>query len=356
IVVTAKTRLANKVFMHLMVTNICVFFAYSAMDTAEDFGESSKDSEENSTETSETTEAKCRSIKTIFDQASPYLYPFVLEYSVIGATLMYIIFTSIGAPAENSSEDHEGRRAMKTSFKHSWQRPSSIGALLGVSVAMVTFAVLVYFLISLDNGENSESENSELAYTLYLCLEIFLLLVNSITVLVALRYMRNAVYLGMETDTVDDNLLFMATFGAYLQYTFIAMPNIWYISQGHPDHLNAILALLLVVLGLIQATLQTAFLADNDRRDPEVIPSGRSVVHAKGRGLLVFLIICNLSLWLCSTFGLKKAEEHILFHSFYGELPWKIVHNLTAPIIIFFRIHSAAVMSVCWTKAHEKQD
>lgn len=72
--------------------------------------------------------------------------------------------------------------------------------------------------------------------------------------------------------------------------------------------------------------------------------------------MITFLLIINLSMWVIYTFALKQAENSDIFIVYYSGLAWKIISNLSLPLIIFFRFHSTVCLADIWTNAYRMHE
>jgi hypothetical protein len=96
---------------------------------------------------------------TIVQYATPYLYPFIIEYSLIGAVVIYVMWKHIGRYPKNSDEDLEHRlevmlsRRAQALAQAKGGRVDCVGAskglffgllmLVGLVVSLILFFVLV---------------------------------------------------------------------------------------------------------------------------------------------------------------------------------------------------------------------
>ncbi|XP_067403937.1 proton channel OTOP3 [Emydura macquarii macquarii] len=54
----------------------------------------------------------------------------------------------------------------------------------------------------------------------------------------------------------------------------------------------------------------------------------------------IFLVLCNIILWIMPTFGMHPAFENGLETSFYGYSTWFAIVNFGLPLGVFYRMHS----------------
>lgn len=97
---------------------------------------------------------------TIVQDSAPYLYPFIIEYSLIGAVVIYVMWKHIGRYAKSNEEDLEhrlevmlSRRAVAMAQRDRSGRVDCVGAskglffglllLVGSLICLILFFVLV---------------------------------------------------------------------------------------------------------------------------------------------------------------------------------------------------------------------
>lgn len=97
---------------------------------------------------------------TIVEDSAPYLYPFIIEYSLIGAVVIYVMWKHIGRYPKSAAEDLEhrlevmlSRRAVVLAQKAQSGRVDCVGAskglffglllLVGSLICLILFFVLI---------------------------------------------------------------------------------------------------------------------------------------------------------------------------------------------------------------------
>lgn len=97
---------------------------------------------------------------TIVEDSAPYLYPFIIEYSLIGAVVIYVMWKHIGRYPKSAAEDLEhrlevmlSRRAVAMAQKAQSGRVDCVGAskglffglllLVGSLICLILFFVLI---------------------------------------------------------------------------------------------------------------------------------------------------------------------------------------------------------------------
>jgi len=70
-----------------------------------------------------------------------------------------------------------------------------------------------------------------------------------------------------------------------------------------------------------------------------------------GRGLITFLIVANVTVWICRT-ALVKAISLDTMIDYYTTLPWLLVANINLPLLLFYRFHSSFCLADIWHSAY----
>uniref|UniRef100_A0A5K4F7D3 Otopetrin n=1 Tax=Schistosoma mansoni TaxID=6183 RepID=A0A5K4F7D3_SCHMA len=114
--------------------------------------------------------------------------------------------------------------------------------------------------------------------------------------------------------------------------------------------LIALLYLIKCTLEICQALIQFFFIVETSRRKVCCLNQSRI---KPGRSIIVFLLICNLALWLVNTFEVRSAETQLsLYRQYFGVRTWSIITYCFIPLIIFFRFHSTVCLAELWTKLY----
>ncbi|KAG9338529.1 hypothetical protein JZ751_025585, partial [Albula glossodonta] len=62
------------------------------------------------------------------------------------------------------------------------------------------------------------------------------------------------------------------------------------------------------------------------------------------RNIIVFLILCNVSLWLLPAFGCRPQYDNGLEQQLFGFTVWTMVLNFAMPLSLFYRMHAVAAL------------
>ncbi|XP_013410010.1 otopetrin-2 [Lingula anatina] len=347
IVVNKHLVFARFGFIHLMITNLCIWLLYVIVESSDDFFDDSKTTNSSGTATNHNDDTLgCTAIMSITERASPYLYPCVLEYNIIAAAVMYTIYNTVGTlPNISEKKPHKPSIHETMDGVSKGCDKSNVGLFLGMLVAIITLISLsIYFVLFAEAGRDGYQ-------WLYLIpfesMMIFVLMASLIAVIVSVWKMRILDYRQEQDGGVSVFLMLTGTLGGYIGNIFvgIALLHVVYTMDT-----TLILTLISTFLSVIQITIQTFCIFDGGRRQ---VADTNHVIQKPGRSALALLLICNLCLWVIETLAVKKAFEHTtVFEDLYGNLPWKIITHATIPLIIFYRFHSAAELSGIWSRAY----
>uniref|UniRef100_A0A8C3RW52 Otopetrin 3 n=1 Tax=Chelydra serpentina TaxID=8475 RepID=A0A8C3RW52_CHESE len=315
----------------------------------------------------------------VFQKGYVLLYPFNMEYCLIGSSMLYVMWKNVGRRIPPHHAIHA-----KPKFK---LRGVIYGLLLGISALLLGICIFLTYQIQ----ATSSAPNQE-ALVLYYSYYVVLL------PMMAVGAVAGTVIHGLEERELDtlknptrslDVILLM---GAALGQIGISYFSIVAIVATNPGDLLDRLILTYAVSLIIQHITQNIFIIEGLHRQPLVEdpdarlagphtqhsgPSGEETVgshtsqeptpvypleirqeirrvshaysHTFGRlnwkrkalkEISIFLVLCNIILWIMPTFGMHPAFENGLEKSFYGYSTWFAIVNFGLPLGVFYRMHS----------------
>ncbi|KAG5895146.1 hypothetical protein JTB14_007317 [Gonioctena quinquepunctata] len=289
---------------------------------------------------------------SIVEDAGPYLYPFIIEYSLIGAAVIYIMWKHIGMnPRYTTQEDLEHRLELMLSRRavalaHAQHgRVDCVGASKGLFFGLLMLVgsliclILFFVLISNDSFRILAIYLAEVSHCALIVLSIIAIIVGFIRI-------QSLKFKAEEQNDLNDILLRISAFGLFIYAVFSVIAG----------HLNAftveanLLAMVTGVLAVLQVILQLLFIADVSRRRVYLPEHDRS---KPGRQVVTFLLICNVTIWIIYTFEMKKVQENPVQLNFYGYLAWSMIQRFTLPLCIFHRFHSAVTLAEIWKTSYK---
>ncbi|CAG2167480.1 unnamed protein product [Oppiella nova] len=255
---------------------------------------------------------------TILSDASPYLYPFIVEYSLIGAAFLYVMWSTIGKGKRNNlcngndststptspigvglQVDNLSTTSSNTYSSNSPALYSCLGSSKGLFSGFlflaisVTSLIIFFVLVHNPNYKLMATLISDISHSV-------LLILSCAAILLGFIKTRRLKFQPGVSETADgglrDLLLRVAAFGLYTYSLFGVIAG--------SMELNSIRHLLVLVtstLTIVQITLQSLFISD-------VVCRKRNSHKQPGRQLITFLLINNLTLWIVYTFEMQKVE------------------------------------------------
>ncbi|XP_023218358.1 otopetrin-2-like isoform X2 [Centruroides sculpturatus] len=282
----------------------------------------------------------------LVQDASPFLFPCTIEYSLICAAILYVMWKNTGKSrvdsltADNGSVHHS---SMSSRHRHYYQvdcAKANKGLFTGILVLVISIISLIIFfvLINKPNYKHLAVLEAHVA-------ELVLYVLTTLAVIIALYQVHEMKYNPHRTvDELDNILLIVAQTGLYLFTMFSIIGGHFTMDQ------NTVLVLLTALACLIQGTLQTIFILDASRR----YARSSDQAHRKpGREMVTFLLVCNFAMWAINTLETRRADSNPVQMNFYGFWAWTIITHVTTPLTIFFRFHSTVCLCDIWKRTYK---
>ncbi|KAM6175623.1 proton channel OTOP3 [Erethizon dorsatum] len=301
----------------------------------------------------------------VFQKGYLMLYPFSTEYCLICCAVLFVMWKNVG----RRLAAHVGTHPSSPPFR---LHGAIFGPLLGLLVLVAGVCVFVLFQI-----EASGPNIARQYFTLYYAFYVAVLPAMSLACLVG-----TAIH-GLEERELDTlknptrSLDVVLLMGAALGQMGIAYFSIVAIVATHPNKLLNQLILAYSLLLILQHMSQNLFIIEGLHRRPlwEVAPWGLEekpeAEHSRRGSLLelgqdlrraslayihsyshlnwkrrilkeisLFLILCNITLWMMPAFGIHPEFENGLEKEFYGYRTWFTIVNFGLPLGVFYRMHS----------------
>ncbi|XP_044729806.1 proton channel OtopLc isoform X4 [Chrysoperla carnea] len=295
--------------------------------------------------------------------STPYLYPFIIEYSLIGAAVIYVMWKNIGRnPRYVSEEDLEHRLEVMLSRRavamaHAQHgRVDCVGAskglffglllLVGSLICLILFFVLIHHpelgLLAIYLADVSHCALMGLSI---IAIIIGFIRATKLRSVYAYR-VQHLKFRSEEQSDLNDILLRVSAFGLFTYAVFSVIAGSLNALTSEPN----LLVMVTGVLSIVQVILQLLFVADVARRRVHLPEHDRS---KPGRQIVTFLLICNVTMWIIYTFEMQKVEANPVQLDFYGFATWAIIQRITLPLCIFHRFHSAVTLAEIWKTSYK---
>ncbi|GBM03375.1 Proton channel OtopLc [Araneus ventricosus] len=282
----------------------------------------------------------------LVQNASPFLFPCTIEYSLICAAILYVMWKNIGqfrqvtSAMDSASLNHALVHGSR--HRHYYQvdcAKANKGLFTGIMVLVLSIICLIIFFVLIN-----KPQYKYLAILEAHIAELVLYLLTTLAVVIALVQVRELKYNPHQIMELDSILLVVAQSGLYLFTMFSVIGGHFTIDQ------NTILVLLTALVCLIQGTFQTIFILDASRR----CAGNSDQAHRKpGREMVTFLLVCNFAMWAINTLETRRADSNPVQMEFYGFWAWTIIAHVTTPLTIFFRFHSTVCLCDIWKRTYK---
>ena len=224
---------------------------------------------------------------------------------------------------------------------------SNLGLFGGLLALLITLTTTIVFFTTINH-----TEYHDVGMVLYTFQFGFLTLCSMVSVPLAMRNIRrlNVVschHLDNSSTAMDDLLLFIPLPFFYVHHILCIYTEIRYGSG------NSISMAVIYVVHLIQITYQTPFLIDGIRRCSN---EQKFRFKKPGKGLVTFLIILNITLWIMVTFEVKPVDKYHSMGKYFGKFNWMIILDTCLPLMLFYRFHSSVCLSYMWQNAYKKDE
>ncbi|CAG9563550.1 unnamed protein product [Danaus chrysippus] len=284
---------------------------------------------------------------SLVQDASPFLFPCTIEYSLICAAILYVMWKNISKyPSKDVAEAIAKARILEgLAYKKSPHLYSvdcaraHKGLFFGILVLVLTIISLILFFVLI-----SRREYATLAVVEVNVCELALYAMTTFASLAGMVCVRNLKYDGNRNLELDNILLVGAQTGMFIYGTFTIIGGHFTIEK------NTILILITALSSLVQTTCQTMFILDASRRSAKTPEQLRK---KPGREIVTFLLVTNLAMWAINTLEKSRAESHPIQLHFYGLWAWTIITHVSMPLAIFYRFHSTVCLCEIWKRAYK---
>ncbi|UJR09020.1 hypothetical protein I4U23_013269 [Adineta vaga] len=276
-------------------------------------------------------------LRAIEEKISVYLYPCLIEYSLISLTVFFIMWRNIGQTEKRSFLRFGARHIFTVNCAR-----ASRGLLIGGILFLLTILTLIptYLLTSKD------------ATTVTHITELVLLAVSLFTVLASyvhttkLYYDRHA-----HVDVFDQVLIIITTIGDFAYSFFGLFAALLIDPEKSPTPIG--IEISIGFLAIFQTFLQTNFIIDTLKRRTTTKHEIRS---KPGRETVTALLLMNLAIWLHDSLSGKKVTLNPLQGTFYDVQTWAIIQAFSSPLSIFYRFHSSVCLADIWQEVYQDED
>ncbi|XP_062701021.1 proton channel OtopLc isoform X2 [Aedes albopictus] len=279
-------------------------------------------------------------IGTLVQDASPFLFPCTIEYSLICAAILYVMWRSISRPQTDPPQRQELHPLKRSPHHYSVDCAGAHkGLFIGILILVLTIISLILFFVLI-----SRPEFVNLAVTEVNICELTLYGTTTAATLIGMIQVRHMQYDAFRSFSLDDILLVGGQTGSFLYSTFTVIGGQFMMRR------DTVLVLITALASLVETACQTMFILDASRRSAA---TQEHIRKKPGREIVTFLLVSNLAMWAINTLEKSRAESHPIQLHFYGLWAWTIITHVSMPLAIFYRFHSTVCLCEIWKRAYK---
>ncbi|KAG8222033.1 hypothetical protein J437_LFUL003953 [Ladona fulva] len=292
------------------------------------------------------------SLGQLWTSSMPFLFPFLVEFSLIAAAVMFVMAQKVGQgqklAAEIKCKAGMGLSSGSSSKRNTDCHGASKGLFLGLLCLVSGIVITIVFFVVKDNEQFSPL----LAFWLCSGTRIALLALCTLLTGVGLIQIRR---LSLVTacsrhrgplPTLDRILQHASLTGVVLYSIFGMVAGGSKLLDGDSRHISVFVSGALL---LVQAAAQSALISEALHR---ICVSRLQLLLRPGRQVITFLLFANSILWVFDAFVTHSwAAQEVQLH-FYGLLVWGVVSRISLPLLVFYRFHSVVLLLEVWKRSY----
>ena len=215
--------------MHMIATNLCIWIKVVILETKHEIFVSyhGENPTLNTTVMHATDYVKCGSdiMQNVLEDSSPFLFPCTIEFSLICAAILFIMWKNVGREHIHYKETRQ--RLLKSSEDSMIEKRSqhysvdcshaNTGMFCGILILVITIISLIIFFVFISN---SDPQMQNIAVQVASISELFLYSLTSFAVLIGMFRMKKLWYDEVRKLELDSFLLIIAQTGVIIYATF----------------------------------------------------------------------------------------------------------------------------------------
>ncbi|VVC35535.1 Hypothetical protein CINCED_3A023453 [Cinara cedri] len=302
------------------------------------------------------------SLGQLLTSSMPYLYPFIVQFSLIAAGVTYVMGKNVGVcQARPVKRDHHPQKSSAMTKDQKDAQLSRLyvsrgvsfsgankGLFLGLLTLVMVIVVVIIFLVLKDDVDFASD-------TLFWITSGTLTAILSASTLlgcVGLYQIRKLCHNGDDLTTLDDILATISSAGMVLYALFSTTVGFVGLMTSEPGSADQQLDLILTVvnvLQLVQMAVQNSLIAEGYRRSSW---SRHQLFTKPGRQIITYLLCSNIGLWMFDSFITQSWVNQERQLRFMGLLSWGLLSRISLPLVVFYRFHSVILLLQIWQKSY----
>ncbi|XP_022235872.1 uncharacterized protein LOC106476233, partial [Limulus polyphemus] len=266
-------------------------------------------------------------------KASPFLHPFLIQYSLLAAMICHFFWANIDYT--NQDGEYEVFKVSNTNTSPFWKvdcQKAYVGLFSGILLLIATLVILIIVLLPESHG--IIGFDSLLTLAIFHCAILGFSVIVIFVGLIQIRQLRPELWKNTGTNGLFLHIGILAVH-AYGILTLIVGGS----------KLNSKYHLISCIDGallLLHSCLQSLFIHQMERSSC----GGEEQLKQKrpGREIVTFLALSNGALWAVETFTSQNHLTSQLQLEFYGVIPWGIFSRVLIPLVSYYRFQCFVVL------------
>ncbi|XP_066271763.1 proton channel OTOP2-like [Branchiostoma lanceolatum] len=272
----------------------------------------------------------CLRERAFLTTLDPVLYPSNVEFYILSVGLILILWSKM-ADVNEVSQNTPRRWSMEK---------SNGGTVLSFLLFVITICVIVLY--------HNDARPGSAAFVVYYAHRIVLLLTMTIACAFTCVRRRRAVEKGgWALDPDRDNrlgmiIILLCVTTIYFRDLLTVVAAIF---LNQPELIPGIV-LMEALLDVVLVTTQSAVVLDTLGR----IPPTADFCPDLTRQAVVFLVLCNASLFAVCTNDAKDDGTDLVQIEYFGVITWSVLRNVVQPFVIFYRFYCSVSFMEVWLR------
>ncbi|XP_054261038.1 proton channel OtopLc-like isoform X2 [Macrosteles quadrilineatus] len=311
------------------------------------------------------------SLGQLWTSSMPFLYPFIIQFSLIAAGVTYVMGRNVGRDRiskkksfhkkafinnNNNNNNNNGvcKSANNCDMDPHYMNPqidctgASKGLFLGILCLVAGIVVIIIFLVVKDD----EGFPSETLFWMITGTLAGILAISCIMTILGLVQIRKLSLTGRGPTTLDSLLSTATLSGVQLYSVFGVVVGAATVAvAANHSREQRTHAMLLIVSGLqlVQSAAQSCLIGEALRRTSI---TRHQLLTKPGRQVITFLLCSNIALWAFHSFVGQSWLSQELQLRYLGVLAWGVISRISLPLLVFYRFHSGVLLLEVWQRAY----
>ncbi|XP_039294561.1 proton channel OtopLc-like [Nilaparvata lugens] len=322
------------------------------------------------------------SLGQLWTSSMPFLYPFIVQFSLIAAGVTYVMGKNVGRDRIRKLKPAHTKRGVCMPHTHAHTHThhhhhnnnnnnnkcsssclleprynsgsqidcagSSKGLFMGLLCLVAGIVVIIIFLVvKEDEGFPTETLFWMTSGTLGAILAISLVMT-----IIGLAQVRKLSHSGRSPTLLDSILSSVTLAGVQLYSVFgllVGASTLVTAEMHSQEQRQHIMLVIVSGLQLLQSCAQSTLIGEALRR---VSITRHQLLTKPGRQVITFLLCCNATLWAFDSFVTQSWLSQELQLRFLGVLAWGVLSRISLPLLVFYRFHSGVLLLEVWQRAY----